>query len=185
MVTSSAVVGSSAMSTVRIAGQGHRDHHPLLHPPAQSRKDRNRLSLSGSGIRTRRSIISDRVLASASSGPRYLLSRGIFAEVLSNRERGGTFDASGDTVMIDGQSATVVAQTANQINVSLKGITSGNHTVAVTTTFGATTPAAFSVTAPSAQTSIPTAVAPVLNSAQGYNDATNTYETTANTISAT
>ena len=31
MVTSSAVVGSSAISTFGIARQRHRDHHPLTH----------------------------------------------------------------------------------------------------------------------------------------------------------
>ena len=32
MVTSSAVVGSSAISSLRLAGQRHGDHHPLAHP---------------------------------------------------------------------------------------------------------------------------------------------------------
>ena len=93
----------------------------------------------------------------------------------------GTFDASSDTVTIDGQPATITGQTANQINVSLKGIAAGNHSVAVTTTFGqATSP--FSVTAPT--TGNPTTAAPVLNSAQGFNSVTNVYETKANTLSA-
>ncbi len=99
----------------------------------------------------------------------------------------GTFDASGDTVTIDGLPATIAAQTANQINLSLQGIAFGSHTVTVNTTFGATTTTAFTVTAPSTQTAqIPTtyAVAPTLQSTQGYNNVTNTYETAQNTIMA-
>ena len=34
-VTSSAVVGSSAKQQAGLAGEGHRDHHPLAHPTAQ------------------------------------------------------------------------------------------------------------------------------------------------------
>jgi hypothetical protein len=120
----------------------------------------------------------------------------------------GTFDASGDTVAIDGQAATVTAQTQNQINVSLNGFAAGNHSVVVVTSFGSTAAAQFGITAPPASTATTetaptiaantttaansataapapqTNAAPVLNSAQGYNDVTKTYETTANTISA-
>ncbi len=34
-MTSSAVVGSSAMSRLGLAGEGHRDHHPLAHAAAE------------------------------------------------------------------------------------------------------------------------------------------------------
>ena len=34
MVTSSAVVGSSAMINLGLAGNGHGNHHPLPHPAA-------------------------------------------------------------------------------------------------------------------------------------------------------
>ena len=72
----------------------------------------------------------------------------------------GTFAASGgNTVTIDGTAvspANVTYQSANQINVSLAGIATGGHTVAVSTTSGTTATVPFTVTAAVVQTLAPT-----------------------------
>ncbi|MGC9968620.1 MAG: hypothetical protein ABSC29_02730 [Minisyncoccia bacterium] len=62
----------------------------------------------------------------------------------------GTFGSSGNGVLIDGSAVSASAvtyQSATQINVSLAGIATGSHTVAVLTTTGTTGSLPFTVTA--------------------------------------
>ena len=56
MVTSSAVVGSSAIRTLGIAGERHGDHGALAHAAARADAGIRWARCSGSGMRTRRSI---------------------------------------------------------------------------------------------------------------------------------
>lgn len=66
-----------------------------------------------------------------------------------------TFTSSGNTVLIDGQPATIVAATAGQINVSLNGIPTGTHTVTVIDGNGITAPSFFIIAAATGGTTTP------------------------------
>ena len=85
----------------------------------------------------------------------------------------GTFGSSLlNAVAIDGGAPSMSAvtyQSATQINVSLAGIATGSHTVAVSTPYGMTNSLPFTVT------NAVTAPSPVLNGVQGYNPTTGAY----------
>ncbi len=69
IVTSSAVVGSSAISSLRIAGQGDRDHHPLAHAARELVRVVVDAPLRASGCRTSASISTARSSAALRPSP--------------------------------------------------------------------------------------------------------------------
>ena len=84
IVTSSAVVGSSAISSAGLHDERHRDHHALAHAARQAGADSASNTRFDSGMRTRSSRRSASVRASASA--LVLMQRDRLGDLVADRE---------------------------------------------------------------------------------------------------
>ncbi len=84
IVTSSAVVGSSAMSRLRVAGDRHRDHHPLVHAAGELVREVAQAARRAPGCRPARAARSRACAPRLRSRPR--CSRSVSVELEADGE---------------------------------------------------------------------------------------------------